>query len=611
MCGIIGYIGGKKQAAPVVHRGLTSLEYRGYDSSGIALLNDDGEIEIFRALGAPSETFPTEDLFDSYCGMGHTRWATHGGVTLENTHPHHDKDKNIYLVHNGVFENSDKFKKILEQEGYEFYGETDSEILVNLISYYYSRFNNTPLEALKLALKNVEGTYGLVVIFKSDEGNVIYGARKSSPLVIGVGDDEQFIASDTLAIPQYVKRVVYLEDGQIVELSKTEFNIHYLNNSVSCSGFEKTKRIKNRKQDAELGEYTYFMEKEIFEQPNSIRDSLRGRLSPDFESIRLGGVDLSKEINRIQLIGCGTAYCAGLLGKYYLENIAGIPASVEYASEYKYKSNPTEDGTLAIAITQSGETLDTLGAIQEAKMKGLNTMAITNVVGSTISREVDEGIYQRVGPEISVASTKAFTSQVALLLMLAVSLAGRSHLNKTRIKRYISEVRRLPQLIEETLTLAPRMKKLAAKFQMSSVFDFLGRQYMYPIALEGALKLKELTYLNCHGYPSGEVKHGPLATMSGEKNLFFLAPQRSLKDKNLSNIRELKSRGARIVLMTQEGVEFERDCYDNLITLPPAPDYILPILSVIPLQLFSMYMAVFKRCNVDKPRNLAKSVTVE
>lgn len=610
MCGIIGYIGEEKKASSVVFDGLESLEYRGYDSCGMALVKEDGDVEIFRSIGPPSSMSDTV-FFESSCGMGHTRWATHGNVTLSNAHPHHNQEKNIYLVHNGVVENSVKIKNILKEDGYEFYSDTDSEVLANLISYYFNRFNNSPLEALKLALKDVEGTYGLVVIFKSEKGEVIYGARKSSPLVVGVGNGEYFLASDALAIPQHVKKVVYLEDGQIACLNKNEFNIHYIDRSQSVDSFTLTKRIKSRKQDTRLGEYSSFMEKEIFEQPNSVRDSLRGRMTLDEGNIRLGGIDIDKEINRVVFVACGTAYHAGLLGKYYMENIAGIPASVEYASEYKYKLNPTEKGALVIAISQSGETLDTIGAIQEAKKKGLNTMAITNVVASSLAREVPEGIYQRVGTEVSVASTKAFTSQATLLLMLAVSLGGRNILSKVRTKRYINEIKKLPQLIEQTLELNGVMEKLASQFQMSHVFDFLGRQYMYPIALEGALKLKELSYLNCHGYPAGEIKHGPLATVSGEKNLFFLAPQVSLRDKNESNIKELKCRGGRLILVTQKGTVFEKGCYDYLVEIPSAPDYISPILATIPLQLFSMHMAIFKGNNVDRPRHLAKSVTVE
>lgn len=610
MCGIIGYVGEDKQAASVVHEGLKSLEYRGYDSCGVALSDGEEGIKIFRQLGPPSE-MPTSGFFESSCGIGHTRWATHGKVTLSNTHPHHDQENNIYLVHNGVIENADKIKEILEEDGCKFYGETDSEVLVNLISYYYARSDNDPLTGLKQALRNVEGTYGIAVMFQSDEGKVIYGARKSSPLVIGIGNGEYFLASDTSAIPPHINKIAYLEDGQIACLTKNEFKIHYVDKSEFLNGYSIAKKIKRRKQNSELGEFSSFMEKEIFGQANSIRDSLRGRLGKDFETVVLGGVDLEKKINRVLFVGCGTAYYAGLLGKYYIENIAGLPASVEYASEYKYKSNPTEEGTLAVAISQSGETLDTLGAIQEAKQKGLDTMAITNSVGSSMAREVPEGIYQRIGPEIAVASTKAFTSQVTLLLMLAISLGSRGALSKTKEQKYINEIRKIPELIERVLLLSKKIRKLAGLYQLCHSFDFLGRQYMYPIAMEGALKLKELTYMNCSGYPSGEIKHGPLATVGNSSNCFFIAPQKELRNKNISSIKEIKSRNGRVILITQEGVDFPEDCYDEIIRVPSAPDYILPILSVIPLQMFAMYMASNKGHSIDKPRNLAKSVTVE
>jgi len=610
MCGIIGYVGEDKQAASVVHEGLKSLEYRGYDSCGVAL-SDEGEgIKVFRQLGPPSEMLAS-DFFESSCGMGHTRWATHGKVTLSNTHPHHDQENNIYLVHNGVIENADKIKEILEEDGCKFYGETDSEVLVNLISYYYARSDNDPLTGLKQALRNVEGTYGIAVMFQSDEGKVIYGARKSSPLVIGIGNGEYFLASDTSAIPPHINKIAYLEDDQIACLTKNEFKIHYVDKSEFLNGYSIAKKIKRRKQNSELGEFSSFMEKEIFGQANSIRDSLRGRLGKDFETVVLGGVDLEKKINRVLFVGCGTAYYAGLLGKYYIENIAGLPASVEYASEYKYKSNPTEEGTLVVAISQSGETLDTLGAIQEAKQKGLDTMAITNSVGSSMAREVPEGIYQRIGPEIAVASTKAFTSQMTLLLMLAISLGSRGALSKTKEQKYINEIRKIPELIERVLLLSKKIKRLAGLYQLCHSFDFLGRQYMYPIAMEGALKLKELTYMNCSGYPSGEIKHGPLATVGNSSNCFFIVPQKGLRNKNISSIKEIKSRNGRVILITQEGVDFPEDCYDEIIRVPSAPDYILPILSVIPLQMFAMYMASNKGHSIDKPRNLAKSVTVE
>ena len=609
MCGIIGYIGENDNASRVVRRGLETLEYRGYDSCGVAFFDkDSSDIKMFRAIGPPSELSEIE--VDSFCGIGHTRWATHGAVTIDNAHPHYSQDKEVYLVHNGVIENAEEIKKFLTEKGCEFYGETDSEILVNLIA-YHDKANVPPLGALKKSLNFVEGTYGLAVLFKSENGSKIYAGRRSSPLVVGVGENGHFIASDAIAIPGHVDRIAYLEDGQIAVLSEKEFKIHHLDGKKPLDGTSLSKKIKPRKQQVDLGEHFCYMEKEIFEQPNSIRESLRGRLGGDFESIKLGGIDLDKEINRVLLIGCGTAYHAALLGKYYMENIANIPASVEFAHEYKYKSNPTEEGTLVIAVSQSGETIDTLGAVQEALKKGLDTMAITNTVSSSVAREVTEGIYQRIGPEISVASTKAFTSQSVILLMLAIALGSKRHLNALRVKKYINEIRKLPALIEETLLLEEKMRGLSKRYSMSNEFNFLGRQYTYPIALEGALKLKELSYLSCSAYPIGEMKHGPLATIRHGARSFFIAPQADLKDKNISNAKEIKARGGRIFLITQRGLEFPKDCHEELIEIPAAPSYISAILSVIPLQMFSMYMTIEKGYNVDRPRNLAKSVTVE
>jgi len=609
MCGIIGYIGKNNVASEVVYRGLEALEYRGYDSCGVALFDEDSsDVKVFRAIGPPSKLNEVE--ISSFCGIGHTRWATHGAVTISNTHPHSSQDGEVYLVHNGVVENAEEIKQLLTEKGCEFYGETDSEILVNLIA-YYNKADSTPLDALKKSLNFVEGTYGLVILFKSEDGKKIYAARRSSPLVIGVGEKEYFVSSDTIAIPSHVKRVAYLEDSQIAVLSEEGFKIHHLDGKRSLDGASLSKKIKLRKQKVNLGEHSCYMEKEIFEQANSVRESLRGRLGKNFESIKLGGVDLGKEINRVLLIGCGTAYHAALLGKYYMENIANIPASVEFAHEYKYKSNPTEKGTLVIAVSQSGETIDTLGAVQEALKKGLDVMAITNTVSSSVAREVPEGIYQRIGPEISVASTKAFTSQSVILLMLAVALGEKRHLNLVKTKKYINEIRKLPSLIEETLLLNSEIRGLAKKYVMSTDFNFLGRQYTYPIALEGSLKLKELSYLSCSAYPIGEMKHGPLATIKHGRRSFFIAPQADLRDKNISNAKEIKVRGGRIILITQKGLEFPKDCYDELIEIPAAPSYISAILSAIPLQMFSMYMAIEKNHNVDRPRNLAKSVTVE
>ena len=466
------------------------------------------------------------------------------------------------------------------------------------------------MDSIKSALAQVEGTFGLAILFEGESGEVLYGARRSSPLVVGVHDDEYFLASDTSAIPSHVNKIIYLEDNQITRITKKDFKVYDLDTADAISDFNLSRRIKNRKQKAELGEYSTFLEKEIFEQADCIRESTRGRFTKDYSSVVFGGIDTEKEIKRVMFLGCGTAYHAGLLGKYYMENIAGIPASVEISSEYRYKNNPTEDGTLIVAISQSGETIDTLFAVREAQDKGVNTIAITNTVMSSIARQVEEGIYQRVGQEVSVASTKAFTSQVTLILMLAVLLGRKNKLSAIEAKGYIKQLRYLPKLVEDTLQLSKNStKKVAVATSLTPSCTFLGRQYMYPIAIEAALKLKELCYIPTHGYPTGELKHGPIAHMC--PMYFFVAPEKGMKDKNITAMKEIKSRRGRVALIKQRGQKIPEDCYDYLIEIPKAKDYILPILAAIPIQLFALYLAEIKGYNVDKPRHLAKSVTVE
>tara|TARA_Y100001938_G_scaffold140893_1_gene209827 strand:- start:12416 stop:14242 length:1827 start_codon:yes stop_codon:yes gene_type:complete len=608
MCGIVGYVGKGNSAGDIIHGGLKSLEYRGYDSCGIALANKGwDQLRLFKTIGPPSDLEIIK--YSSSCGIGHTRWATHGEVNTENTHPHHCQDNEVYLVHNGVVENSDEIKEILSRDNYKFYGDTDSEVLANLISFYHKTTKN-PLDSIKSALAQVEGTFGLAILFRTELGEVLYGARRSSPLVLGVNDGEYFLASDTSAIPPHVDKIIYLEDDQITKITREEFKVYNIDTEKEVCNFNLSKRIKPRKQKAKLGEYSTFLEKEIFEQADCIRDSTRGRFSKDYSSVVFGGIDTNKEIKRVVFLGCGTAYHAGLLGKYYMENIAGIPASVEISSEYRYKNNPTEDGTLVVAISQSGETIDTLFAVREAQDKGVDTIAITNTVMSSIARQVEEGIYQRVGQEVSVASTKAFTSQVTLILMLAVLLGRKNKLSAIESKEYIKQIRYLPKLVGDTLELCKEsIKKTAVASSLTPSCTFLGRQYMYPIAIEGALKLKELCYISTHGYPTGELKHGPIAHMC--PMYFFIAPEQGLRDKNITAMKEIKSRKGRIILVKQRGQKIPEDCYDYLIEIPKAKDYILPILAAVPIQLFALYLAEIKGYNVDKPRHLAKSVTVE
>ena len=609
MCGIVGYIGKDYSGSKKIHQGLKNLEYRGYDSCGMAISNDkNNKIENFKSLG-DSDNLLKFKIPTSKMGIGHTRWATHGSVCVDNAHPHISHDRQVYLVHNGVIENSDEIKKYLKSEGLTFYGETDSEVLVNLISYNYKKHKPcTHIEAIKKSLRQVEGTYGLAIIFKNDK-TVVYGAKRSSPLIVGVGDKENFLASDKNALPPHIKRVVYLKDEQIVSISDTDFKVFYLNSNNSLNGYSLLKEVENDYYKIDKGNFSSFMEKEIFEQAKSIENTFVGRLTS--EEVKLGGIDLNKNINRFLFLGCGTAYHAGLMGKYFMENIARIPSVVEHSSEYKYKTSPFDENVFAVALSQSGETIDTIGAIKEAQSKNINTMAITNVVMSSLARLVPEGIYQRIGPEISVASTKAFTSQLTLLLMLSIAAGRKRNMSILQSCKYISEIKNIPNLINATLQLKSKIQRLASIFYQFDSIDFLGRQYMYPLAMEASLKLKELTYINSHAYAAGELKHGPLATVYEGKPFFFLAPQESLKEKNISNIKEIKARGGNIILLKQKGQNFPRDCFDEVIEVPKAPSYILPIISAIPLQMFAMYMAQKKGLNVDKPRNLAKSVTVE
>jgi glucosamine--fructose-6-phosphate aminotransferase (isomerizing) len=608
MCGIIGYVGKENNAVDIIYSGLESLEYRGYDSCGAAIFNKDEAVLCWHHLGAPSEVsdIPDAAAFSSHCGIGHTRWATHGEVSTKNAHPHYSLDKKVYIVHNGIIENADQIKEDFNFGGYS---ETDTEVLVNLIASNLKE-SSSPIEAIKISLKQVEGTYGLAIMFK-DEPNKIYAARRSSPLIVGVGKGEYYLASDTNALPPHIEKVSYLDDGNIVSMSKDEFVLHDLNGN-KLNQWMQTKRVKERDSKSKLGDHGSYLEKEIFEQGDSIRNSTRGRFDGDFSRVVLGGINTDKDVKRVLFLGCGTAYHAGLLGKYYMENIAKIPASVEVSSEYRYKNNPTEEGTLVIAISQSGETIDTLSALKEAQNKGLDTIAITNTVLSSIARQVPEGIYQRVGPEISVASTKAFTSQSTLLLMLAIHLGMKNNISVLEGKKYIKELRCLPELIDSTLEIVKgASRKFAAAAQLSDTITFLGRQYMYPIALEAALKVKELAYISTHGYPSGEIKHGPIANIERRSICIFLAPEKSLKEKNIIAMKEIKARDGRVMLIKQQGQEFPEDCYDYVVELPKAKDFILPILATIPMQLFSLYLAQIKNYNVDRPRNLAKSVTVE
>jgi glucosamine--fructose-6-phosphate aminotransferase (isomerizing) len=597
MCGIFGYVG-NKQAYTEIYDGLKKLEYRGYDSCGISVI-DKRKFKTIKKVGGPEE-LKDKSKSKATIGIGHTRWATHGVVNVKNAHPHISRDGKIVIVHNGVVENAHQFD-------YNLKSSTDSEVLANLIADEYTLDLG---KAVSRALEKVDGTYGIAVMHRDDPKTIV-AARRGSPLCIGISGDnsETYIASDTYALPPEISRVIYLEDGHVATITADKLHIHKADRSIEYS--HKITDIEHKYNAGDKEGYSTFLEKEIREQPVAIRNAMRGKFSKDFTNIMFGGIKLRKKVRRVLFLGCGTAYHAGLVGKYLMESIAGVPASVEYASEYKYKNTPTEDGTLIVAISQSGETLDTLTAIEEAQAQDHMVISITNVVASSIARLTNMGIYQHAGPEISVASSKAFTSQLTILVMLAIYIGRKHNLSKVQAKRYISQLRKLPALVEKTLDICTTCKTLSAKWTAMTSCKFLGRQLMYPIAIEGALKLKELAYVECHGYPAGELKHGPLAAIGYHATCIYLAPQKELFEKNVSTMKEIKARDSHIIAITQEGLDFPEDTYDNIIYLPKAPDYLQPILAVIPLQFFSMYMAQSHNYNVDRPRHLAKSVTVE
>ena len=591
MCGIFGYVG-NKTAYTEVYDGLKKLEYRGYDSCGISVI-DKSKFRTIKKVGGPEE-LKHRSKSKATIGIGHTRWATHGTVSVRNAHPHISHDKTIALVHNGVVENCNRFD-------YELKSDTDSEVIANLIADEYSLDLG---KAVSKALEKIEGTYGIAVMHR-DHPDTIVAARRGSPLVIGIHNGETYIASDTYALPPEISRVVYLEDGQIATITAESLCISKAEKTIN----PRVADIHHRYQGSSKEGHTTFLEKEIREQPTAIRNAMRGRFNKDFTDVKFGGIKLRKKVRRVLFLGCGTAYHAGLVGKYLMESIANVPATVEYASEYKYKNNPTEDGTLIVAISQSGETLDTITAIEEAQSHNRMVISITNVVASSIARLTAMGIYQHAGPEISVASTKAFTSQLTILIMLAIFIGRKHNLSRVQAKRYISQLRRLPSLVEKTLECSEEVRGLAIRY--GEILSFLGRQLMYPIAIEGSLKLKELAYLDCHGYPAGEIKHGPLASIGHHSNVLYLAPQKELFDKNVSNMKELKARHSRVILITQEGLDFPKDTYDRVVYIPKCSDILQPILAVIPLQYLSLHMAQKHEYSVDRPRHLAKSVTVE
>ena len=615
MCGIIGYIG--KQNNPQIGlNALKHLEYRGYDSWGSSIFNSEKkEIFCFKKVGHINDSereFEKANLVGSPF-LFHCRWATHGKPSEKNAHPHYDCQKNIYLVHNGIIENYKELKKQLIKEGHNFISETDTEVLAHLIEKF---FKGNLEEAVREALGYVKGTYGLAIISRDDPQKIVV-AKLSSPLLLGVNDDEFMVASDPAAVIAHTRQVINLDDNEIAVLNSDGFFIFQTKtSSISAGIIEKPlETIEWSIEQAEKQGFPHFMLKEIMEQPESIENSLRGRLILEQGKAKLGGLDLIqeklREIERISIIACGTAHYAGLVGEYMLEEYAGIPCEVDLASEFRYRKPIIDKKTLVLAISQSGETADTLGAIKEAKEKGAMVLGIVNVVGSSVTRETEVGIYNHIGPEIGVASTKAFTSQLTVLALLTLFLGRQRQMSVIMGQRIAKELMRIPELIREVLKTEPQIKKLAEKYKDFSNFLYLGRKYNYPIALEGALKLKEISYIHAEGYSAGEMKHGPIALIDEHFPTFIICPSDSVYEKVISNVEEIKARKGPVIALATEGNEDIKKIVDDVIYVPKTLEMLSPILSVIPLQLFAYHMGVLRGCDVDKPRNLAKSVTVE
>jgi glucosamine--fructose-6-phosphate aminotransferase (isomerizing) len=617
MCGIVGYVG-KQSAGSILLEGLKRLEYRGYDSAGLAV-NVKNRLEIVKKAGRVDNLVraAVDVKASAHAGIAHTRWATHGRVTDANAHPHVSSDKKFALCHNGVIENYVAIKKFCENHGYTFQSETDTEALVNLIAYHYQKEpeangKNRFLVAVRKALLHIEGTYGIAVICADYPGEIV-GARKGSPLVVGVGNGENMIASDVSAFIGRTQNVIYLDDGQVVHLTAEDFNITTTADEAVDPVIAK---VDWEIEQAELGHYSHYMEKEIFEQPVALENALRGRISDDQSTAKFGGLNIDprelRHVDRLLFCACGTAWHACLVAEYLIERFARIPVEVEYASEFRYRNAPLDKNTLVIVISQSGETIDTLEALREAKRKGFRTLAITNVVGSTIARETDGGIYQHAGPEIGVASTKAFTSQILTTAMMALYLGRLRDLSFPEGREIVDALRTVPGLASQVLDQADKIKIIAKKYAKYQDFLFLGRQAMFPIALEGALKLKEISYIHAEGYPAAEMKHGPIALISPECPSLFMAPRGEVLKKIQSNIQEIRARKGPVIAITSAPRdEFPDDLADDIIRVPDAHEVIQPILFTIPIQLLAYYIAVERECDVDKPRNLAKSVTVE
>jgi glucosamine--fructose-6-phosphate aminotransferase (isomerizing) len=614
MCGIVGYVG-KQPAVPIILEGLKRLEYRGYDSAGVCVLQGR-HLEVAKKAGRVGNLVKAVAAHDlaGTTGIGHTRWATHGGVTDANAHPHVSSDGKFALIHNGVIENYAQMKTFLARKGYTFSSETDTEVLCNLIAYHYAKEPAAPgrfLASVRKTLRHVEGTYGIAVLCGECPGEIV-AARQASPLILGVGEDEYIVASDAAALVSRTQSVVYLKDGELVHLTPTAFSISTLDQADVSPVVD---QITWSVADADRGKYPHFMAKEIFEQPAALENAMRGRFAADGSTANFGGLNLTagefRAIERFMFCACGTAWHACLVTEHLIERFARIPVEVDYASEFRYRNSPLDPQTLFFVISQSGETIDTLAALREAKRKGYRVMAINNVVGSSIAREADGGIYQHVGPEIGVASTKAFTSQLLLGAMVALYVARMRDMSFSDGVEYVNALKAAPDLVRQVLKQAPRIRAIAKRYAQADDMLFLGRLSLFPIALEGALKLKEISYIHAEGYPAAEMKHGPIALISAKCPSVFFAPAGELFNKIVSSMQEIKARHGPIIAIVTAGTKLPKGLAQDVITIPACHEAVLPIVASIPVQLLSYYIAVERGCDVDKPRNLAKSVTVE
>ena len=623
MCGIVGYVG-KLQAAPILLEGLRRLEYRGYDSAGVSVLNgselqtrkkkgkiDEGLARLLQALPAAGQL-----------GIGHTRWATHGPPSDENSHPHLDQSGRIAVVHNGVIENFDRLKERLLQAGHQFHSATDTEVLAHLIGHHYEKFNSAgvvgdgdgvlPLTcAVREALKEVIGTYGIAVVC-ADCPELIIGARRGSPLIIGVGEAENFLASDAAAIVAHTRQVVYLNDYDVATLTPARFDVENL--GTGTASFQ-ISQVEFSAEAAERGKFQHYMLKEIFEQPRTVENAVRGRVDHEEATAKFGGLNMTtaelRAVDQIVIAACGTSWHAALIGEHLLEEFAHMPVEVEYASEFRYRNAPIETRTLVLVITQSGETADTLASLREARRRGHKVLSICNVVGSTIAREADGGIYLHAGPEIGVASTKAFTSQITVLTLLALLMGRIRMLALNRGLQLIRALEAVPEQMEKILAQNDLIKNIALKYASAEDFFFLGRLYNFPVALEGALKLKEISYIHAEGYPAAEMKHGPIAMIDEKTPTVIIIPTGMLYEKTFSNLAEIKARNGPVIALATEDNARIASKVEDVIFLPQTLEPLFPLLAVIPLQLLAYHIAVARGCDVDKPRNLAKSVTVE